>query len=594
MNIARDISKRGGSFLLHTPSPQDIFTPEDYNEEILMLRQAMRDFLDTELEPIKEKFDTKEGTTLAPSLLEKMGEMGFLGIGVPEHIGGAGADFRTELALGEIASDSFSFSQSIGVQDGLGVYPVLLYGTEEQKQKYLSRIIKAEYKCSYCLTEPGAGSDANSGKTQAIYSEDGAHFLLTGQKMWITNSGFADIFFVFCKIEDDKNLSCLIVEKEWGVSLGEEENKLGIHGSSTRQVFFDKVKVPVENLLGERNNGFKIALNALNAGRIKIAVAGGAISKRALGLGINYAKQRIQFGKPIASFGAIKTKIAKSAARIYGLESSWNRAADNVDEAYASMVEEGIDPLKAKIQSVAEFSMECALTKVYGSEAETYVVDEALQIHGGMGFSADSEIETHYRNIRGNRIYEGTNEINRMLTSTMLLRKGLKGELPLMDETMKVFGELQAGQLKPVDNQEDELALGLAYLYNLKKATLLVAGQAAQTFQKEIAEEQEVLMSLADMLTQIYIFESALLRALKHREKDTENIRQHMTTLLMYETADICSQSAREVIFAAAGKQAMASFKGINRLFNLPARNLKEIRRTVADYFINKDGYVIN
>ncbi|MCI4671685.1 MAG: acyl-CoA dehydrogenase family protein [Bacteroidia bacterium] len=582
---------KGGAFLLQSPSASAIYGPEDYSEEIVMLRQAMRDFLNKELEPIKEKFDSKEGTTIAPSLLEKMGEMGFLGLGVPVEFGGGGADFKTELAVGEVASDSFSFSQSIGVQDGLGVYPVLLYGTQEQKQKYLSRIIKAEYKCSYCLTEPGAGSDANSGKTRAEYSEDRSHFILSGQKMWITNSGFADIFFVFCKIEDDKNLSCLIVEKEWGVKLGEEENKLGIHGSSTRQVFFDKVKVPVENLLGDRNKGFKIAMNALNAGRIKIAVAGTAIAKRAMRLGISYAKERVQFNQPIANFGAIQAKIARMGCLIYGIESSWNRSADEVDRVYENMIAEGTDPLEAKWKSVAEFAIECALTKVYGSEAESFAVDEALQIHGGMGFSADSEIETHYRNIRGNRIYEGTNEINRILIPTMLLRKGLKNELPLMEAAMKAFAELQSGQLAAVEPSEDVFGLSIGFLKNLKKAALLVMGMAAQKFQKGIAEEQEVLMNLADILTHVYVFESGLLRAMKHERSEPEGIRKSMALLLMYEAAEVCTKSIKEVVFASAGKEAIQSFKGINRLLQLPAWNLKEERRTVARYFINKGEY---
>lgn len=584
---------QGGAFLLNQPSPKHIYSPEDYKEEIRMLRSAMRDFLDKELEPIKEKFDSKEGTQLAAGLLEKMGEMGFLGIGVPEEFGGGGADFKTELALGEIASDSFSFSQSIGVQDGLGVYPILLYGTREQKETYLSKIIRAEYKCSYCLTEPGAGSDANSGKSKAVYSEDKSHFLLTGQKMWITNSGFADIFFVFCKIEEDKNLSCLIVEKDWGVKLGEEENKLGIHGSSTRQVFFDKVKVPVENLLGERNKGFKIAMNALNAGRIKIAVAGTSIAKRGMRLGITYAKGRIQFGESIANFGAIKAKIARMGSRIYGIESAWNRTADEVDRVYENMIAEGMDPLEAKWRSVAEFAIECALTKVYGSETESFVIDESLQIHGGMGFSAESEIETHYRNIRGNRIYEGTNEINRILIPTMLLRKAMKNELPLMNAAMKTFGELQSGQLKAVEDHKNPMELGLAYLGNAKKACLLVMGQAVQTFQQKIATEQEVLMELSDMLTQLYVFESALLRAVKHADKDPDGLRASMSILLMYELAEVCSRAAKEVIFASAGQHAIQRFKGIHRLLQLPAHNLKEERRKVAEYFIEKGSYLL-
>ena len=464
MSVKEKTILKGGEFLLSPTNPADVFSPEDYTEEQNMFRSSIRDFLNKEIEPIKEKFDSKEGTTIAPQLLEKMGELGFHGIGVPTEYGGLNCDMKTELAYGEIASDSFAFSQAIGVHTGLGVYPILLYGTEAQKEKYLNDIVSAKIKCSYCLTEPGAGSDANSGKTKAVFSEDEKHFIVNGQKMWITNSGFADVFFVFCKIENDKNLSCLIVHKEWGVTLGAEEKKLGIHGSSTRQVFFENVKVPVENLLGERDKGFKIAMNALNAGRIKIAVANSGIGKRAFKLGVNYANQREQFGKKIAAFGAIKHKIAAMGCKLYALESSWNRAGHQIDEFYNELIESGVNKLEAKIKSVAEYSMECAITKVYGSEAESYIVDEALQIHGGMGFSAESEISTHYRNVRGNRIYEGTNEINRILIPTMLLRKAMKGELPFMQAAMSSFQELQSGLLTAPKNGPGTYDLAISFL----------------------------------------------------------------------------------------------------------------------------------
>jgi len=545
------------------------------------------------VEPIKEKFDSKEGTSIAPTLLEKMGELGFHGIGVPEEYGGLNCDMKTEMAFGEIASDSFAFSQSIGVHTGLGVYPVLLYGTTKQKETYLNDIVNAKIKCSYCLTEPSAGSDANSGKSKAIFSEDKKHFILNGQKMWITNSGFADVFFVFCKIENDENLSCLIVHKEWGVKLGAEENKLGIHGSSTRQVFFENVKVPVENLLGERNKGFKIAMNALNAGRIKIGVANTAIGKRAFKLGVNYANEREQFGEKIANFGAIQEKIAQMATQLYGIESSWNRAADQIDEAYLEMIANGNEKLSSKIKSVAEYAMECALIKVYGSETESFIVDEVLQIHGGMGFSAESEISVHYRNVRGNRIYEGTNEINRILIPTMLFRKAMKGELPLMDKTMALFNALMSGELSPASASENAFETETEFLTIAKKATLLVAGMAVQKFQQEIKTEQEVLMHLANMITPLYIFESALLRAQKHSKNN--EIYQHLTTLLMYDASHQLSLNAKEVIFASSdADQALSSYKGINRLFQLPYNNLKETRRKVAKYFVEKNQYQLN
>ena len=591
MEVKEKKAIKGGEFLLTKSDYSTVFTPEDYNEEQKMFRSSMRDFLNKEVEPIKEKFDTKEGTELAPGLLEKMGELGFHGIGVPEEYGGLNCDMKTELAFGEIASDSFAFSQSIGVHTGLGVYPILLYGTEEQKKRYLNDIVTAKIKCSYCLTEPGSGSDANSGKTKAIFNQGQSHYILNGQKMWITNSGFADVFFVFCKIEDDENLSCLIVHKEWGVKLGAEEKKLGIHGSSTRQVFFENVVVPVENLLGERNKGFKIAMNALNAGRIKIGVANTAIGKRAFKLGINYANERIQFGEKIANFGAIKEKIATMAARLYGLESSWNRSAQHIDEVYEELVDQGQDKLEAKIKSCAEYAMECAIIKVYGSEVESYIVDEALQIHGGMGFSGESEISVHYRNVRGNRIYEGTNEINRILTPTMLLRKAMKGELPFMEKTMALFQELMSGQLKAVEEENQPLVLIENFIEIAKKATLLTTGIAVQKFQQEIKSEQEVLMHLADMMIPLFILESALLRA----QKQQASVYTNLTLILMYETSELLSKHAKEVIFASSSnKEAMQNYKGINRLFQLPHRNLKELRREVANHFIVRNEYKLN
>jgi len=594
MSVKEKTIVKGGEFLLSATNPMDIFTPEDYTEEQKMFRSSIRDFLNKEVEPIKEKFDSKEGTTIAPGLLEKMGELGFHGIGVPEEYGGLNCDMKTELAYGEIASDSFAFSQAIGVHTGLGVYPILLYGNEAQKEKYLSDIVTAKVKCSYCLTEPGAGSDANSGKSKAVFSNDNKHFILNGQKMWITNSGFADVFFVFCKIEDDKNLSCLIVHKEWGVKLGAEENKLGIHGSSTRQVFFENIKVPVENLLGERNKGFKIAMNALNAGRIKIAVANTGIGKRAFGLGVQYANHREQFGKSIAEFGAIKHKIAVMATRLYALESSWNRTGHQIDEFYDELIANGMDPLEAKIKSVAEYSMECAITKVYGSETESFIVDEALQIHGGMGFSAESEISVHYRNVRGNRIYEGTNEINRILIPTMLLRKTMKGELPFMEAAMTGFQELQSGALKGAETGTNTYDLALNFLENIKKATILVNGLAAQKFQQDIKDEQEVLMSMADMLSILYIYESALLRSIKHKDSTTSSLRADMIEVLMHETAETLLSSTKEVIYACSEEnQALPNLKAIQRLYQLPPTNLKDRRRNIANYFINKNKYQV-
>ena len=584
---------KGGEFLLKQTSPDNIFSSEDYTDEQKMFRTSMRDFLNKEIEPIKEKFDTKEGTKISPLLLEKMGDYGFHGIGVPEEYNGLNCDLKTEMAYGEIASDSFAFSQAIGVHTGLGIYPILFYGNKNQKDKYLKDIVSAKLKCSYCLTEPGSGSDANAAKTKAIYSDDKKYFILNGQKMWITNSGFADVFLVFCKIEDDKNLSCLIVHKEYGVKLGEEERKLGINGSSTRQVFFENIKVPVENLLGERNKGFKIAMNALNAGRLKIAVANSGIGKRAFMLGVNYSNEREQFDKKISEFGAIKEKIAKMGINLYALESTWNRIANDIDNANEDFKSTGMDALESKIKAVAEFSMECAMSKVYGSETETFIVDESLQIHGGMGFSAESEISVHYRNVRGNRIYEGTNEINRILIPTMLLRKAMKGELPFMQAAMSCFEELKSGKLYENTESKSIADLSLNFIGKCKKACLLTIGLAVQTFQEGLKDEQEVLMNLSDMLIQVYVTESAILRCIKH-SGDENNIKYKLVNVLIYDTVDILKKSVKEVAFASCKEnEALKNISGINKLFYLPAKNLKNIRREIANHFIAENKYKI-
>lgn len=584
---------KGGEFLVRNRAFDTVFTPEDYTEEQHMLRDAVRDFLNREIEPLKETFDTKEGTKIAPEKLEKLGEMGFLALSVPESIGGMGCDIRTDLAASEVMSDSFSFSQTLGVQRGLGVNTILFYGSEAQKEKYLSDILVGKLKCSYCLTEPGAGSDANSGKTKATLSEDGKHYILNGQKMWITNAGFADIFSVFCKIEDDENLSCLIVEKEWGVTLGVEETKLGIHGSSTRQVFFENVKVPVENLLGERNKGFKIAMNALNMGRLMIGVAGSAISKRGFNIGVQYANQRIQFKQPITSFGAIQEKIAKMGARIYGIESAWNRLAGDMDALYDDFIEEGVDPLKAKQKIAQEFAAECAMVKVYGSEVEQFVIDEALQMHGGMGFSGESEISMHYRNIRGNRIYEGTNEINRLVIPGTILKYAMQGKISLMEEAMQAFQDLQSGVLKPVFPDAPFGEFATEFLSNCKKAVILASGQAVQKYQQDIQNEQEVLSRLSDCITQIYILESVVLRTMKNKQMNQE-VREAITTYLIHESVDIIKVAIKDVIFnCAEGETAMVSLRAINKLLQLPVQDIIATRRVIAAHFIAENQYKI-
>ncbi|HLV15724.1 MAG TPA: acyl-CoA dehydrogenase family protein [Xanthomarina sp.] len=581
----------GGAFLIYTPEYDSVFTPEDYTEDQLLIRASVREFLNREIEPLKDVFDTKEGTKIAPEKLEMLGELGFLGLSVPEKFGGMGCNIKTDMAASEVMSDSFAFSQSMGVQRGLGINTILFYGTPEQQEKYLSGIIAGKIKCSYCLTEPGAGSDANSGKTKATLSADGKHYILNGQKMWITNAGFADVFSVFCKIDGDENLSCLIVEKAWGVTLGPEENKMGIHGSSTRQVFFEGVKVPVENLLGERNKGFKIAMNALNLGRLFIGIAGSGISKRAFRLGVTYANQRVQFNQTIASFGAIQEKIAKMAVSIYALESGWNRLSGDMDVMYDVYLSESSNELQSKQKVAQEYATECAIIKVFGSEVEQFVVDEALQIHGGMGYSGESDISVLYRNIRGNRIYEGTNEINRLLIPGTILKLAYKGNIPLMETVMKTFGDLQAGKLTPADPTLSFTDFSLAYLNNCKMVAQLVCGQAMQKFQQEIEKEQEVLSRLSDIISQVYILESVVLRSIKNHAHQTE-LREAMTSIFMYDSAKTINEAAQEVIYACTDPtMAVMSFKAIKKLIQMPAENIIEKRKVVAKHFIEENKY---
>lgn len=582
-------SIKGGEFLIKETAAGDIFIPEEWTEEQEMIASTCEEFIKQEVHPHLDAIDNME-EGLMPSLMEKAGELGMLGMSVPPEYGGMGVDFKTSILATEAAGTGYSFSVAYGAHTGIGTLPILYYGSEEQKQKYIPKLASGEWKACYCLTEPGSGSDANAAKTKAVLSEDGKSYVLNGQKMWITNAGFADVFSVFCKIEDDENLSCLIVEKEWGVKLGAEELKLGIHGSSTRQVFFENVKVPVENLLGERNKGFKIAMNALNMGRLMIGIAGSAISKRAFRLGVSYANERVQFGKSISSFGAIQEKIAAMATNIYALESSWHRLAGDMDAMQLQEIEQGSDILIAKQKVANEFAIECALIKVEGSEIEDFVVDEALQMHGGMGFSGESEISVLYKNIRGNRIYEGTNEINRLVIAGTLLKYGFKGKLPLMDKIMVTFNELKSGKILAINDQLENSALAESYINNTKKVVLLTIGMAAQKYQANIKDNQEVLSRLSDLLSYIYFMESVLLRAQKN-EKPI-----HMDLMLLYicEKTHLINQSVKEVVFnCKAAERATRDFEKFSGLLRLPAIDIISLRRKVAKYFIDKNEYKI-
>jgi alkylation response protein AidB-like acyl-CoA dehydrogenase len=479
-----------------------------------MIANVCNDFIESEIEPKLDRIDHQEDG-LMQKLLDKAGELGLLSLSIPQEYNGMGVDFKTSLLATEHLGKGHSFSVAFGAHTGIGTLPILYYGSEEQKQKYIPKLATGKWKAAYCLTEPNSGSDANSGKTNAILSNDGKYYLLNGQKMWITNGGFADVFTVFAKIENDENLSAFIVERNYeGISFNPEEHKMGIKGSSTRQIFFNDVKIPVENLLSERNNGFKIALNILNIGRIKLGagVLGG--SKETIKDSIKYAVEREQFGRSISKYGAIRYKIAEQFLKTFALESALYRAGQNIDDKILQLQEAGMEKSKATLKGIEEFAIECAILKVAGSECLDFVVDEAVQIHGGMGYSAESKVERSYRDSRINRIFEGTNEINRLLIVEMLLKKGMKGQLDLMTPAMKVASELMSIPDFNENNKNliDELHF---YLDNFKKTVLMIAGSAVQKLMQTLSKEQEILMNISNMLIEIYLAESTLLRVEK-------------------------------------------------------------------------------
>lgn len=585
---------KGGEFLIKETNAQDIFIPEQWNEEQQMIAQSCTDFLAQEVWPNLDKIDAQE-EGLTVKLLDKAAELGLLGLNVPEEYGGFEKDFVTGMLATEKLGAGYSFAVSISAHTGIGTLPILYYGNETQKKKYISKLASGEWKACYCLTEPGSGSDANSGKTKAVLSSDGKHYILNGQKMWITNGGFADVFTVFAKIDTDENLSAFIVEKNFGgITLNPEEHKMGIKGSSTRQVFFNDCKIPVENLLSERQNGFKIAVNILNIGRVKLAAAALGGSKKTAEKSVQYANERNQFGRPIAKYGAIRYKLAEQAIRIYAVESALYRCTQNIEDAINALASGGMEKAKAILKGVEQFAPEAAILKVAGSEALNYVVDEGVQIYGGMGYSADAPMERAYRDSRINRIFEGTNEINRMLIVDMLLKRAMKGELDLMGPAMKIAGEL----MSVPDFGAEDTALFSAekkYIKNFKKAVLMVAGSAAQKLMMELAKEQEVLMNIADMLIDLYVAESLQLRVEKLVSmKGEENCKEQIDILRVYinDAADRINKNGKEAInsFAQGDEQRMM-LMGLKRFTKTEPFNAKEARRRVAAKLISENKY---
>lgn len=587
---------KGGEFLIRETSASEIFIPEEFNEEQKMIRQQCEDFLEKEVWPRLDEIDSMKNPDLMPSILDKAGELGLLGTSVPQDLGGFGMDFNTTMLVAEVIGAGHSVAVALSAHTGIGTLPILYYGNEQQKQKYIPNLASGVWKAAYCLTEPDSGSDANSGKTKATLTPDGKHYLINGQKMWITNGGFADIYVVFAKIDNDKNLSAFIVEKSFGgITMNEEEKKMGIKGSSTRQIFFNDCKVPVENLLSERENGFKIAVNILNIGRIKLGVAAIGGSKRTISLSTRYATERKQFGVPIASFGAIRQKIADQVVKVYASESAHYRAGQNIDDAYNAFVAGGMEPGKARLKALEEFAIECAILKVHGSEVLDFVVDEGVQIYGGMGFSAESPMDRAYRDARINRIFEGTNEINRLLTIDMLLKRAMKGSIDLMSPAMSVQKELLSIPDFGAAEEEGVFVREKKLIANLKKAGLMVAGAAVQKFMMKLSEEQEILMNLADMLIEVYVAESVLLRVEKLisvRGEAAAEIEKEMAIVYLHTAVNKAALAGREAINSfAEGDEQRLMLMGLKRFTKADPYNLKTARRKIADYVINKGEY---
>jgi alkylation response protein AidB-like acyl-CoA dehydrogenase len=595
----KDIT-RGGQFLVKETKCEDIFTPEDFNEEQIMMRDSVKEFVDKELWPHKDKFEKKD-YTYTEECMRKAGELGFLGVAVPEAYGGLGMGFiNTMLVCDYISGATGSFSTAFGAHTGIGTMPITLYGTEEQKLKYVPKLASGEWFGSYCLTEPGAGSDANSGKTKAVLSADGTHYLISGQKMWISNAGFCNLMIVFARIEDDKNITGFIVEYDPnnnnGITLGEEEHKLGIRSSSTRQVFFNETKVPVENMLAGRGEGFKIAMNALNVGRIKLAAACLEAQRRTVTGAVKYANERVQFKTPIANFGAIQAKLAEMATNTYAGESASYRAAGSIQERIESRIAEGNTHQEAELKGVEEFAIECSILKVAVSEDVQNCTDEGIQIFGGMGFSEDTPMESAWRDARIARIYEGTNEINRMLSVGMLVKKAMKGHVDLLGPAMAVAEELMGIPSFDTPDYTELFAEEKEMIAKLKKAFLMVAGAAVQKFGPDLESHQQLLMAAADMLIEIYMAESTILRVEKLAKKVGESQAQEqiaMAQLYLYHAVDIVSQKGKEgIVSFAEGDEQRMMLMGLRRYtkyVNMP--NVVALREKIAAKLITENQY---
>ncbi len=584
---------KGGEWIIKESNASDTFIPEDFNEEQRMVLDMCHQFLQNEILPIVDRIDQLE-PGLMPSLLEKAGEQGLLSTSFPEDLGGLGKDFITSTIVNEGLGGGHSFSVAVAAHTGIGTLPILYFGTTQQQQKYIPKLASGQWKGAYGLTEPNSGSDALSAKTTAILSDDGKYYLLNGQKCWITNGGFADVYTVFAKIDGDKFTAFILERGMEGFTQGPEEHKMGIKGSSTVQLYFQDCKVPVENILGEFGKGHIIAFNILNIGRLKLCAAALGGSKGATTISVQYANTREQFKLPIAKFGAIKHKLAEMAIRIWVGESALYRAAKWIDDKEHEMIEDGKPFNEALLGAAEEFAIECAMLKVFGSEVLDYVVDEGVQIHGGNGYSDEYLISKAYRDSRINRIYEGTNEINRLLTVDMVLKRAMKGKLDLMTPAMNVQKELMS---IPDFGSDDEGAFAkeIKYIKNFKKAILMTAGAAVQKLMMSLDKEQEVLMNIADMAIETYHTESALLRVMKLVEKQGEDataLEIDIMRTYLYDAADKINKAGKDALNSfAEGDELRMMHIGLKRFTKVEPFNTKEARRRICNKMLTENNY---
>lgn len=583
---------KSGEFLVAGTDPNEVFIPEEFNEEQRMIAQTCKDFLDAEVYPNMVNLE-KGDRELMKTILKKSGELGMMGVSIPDEFGGFGQNFVTQMLVAETTGAGYSFSVAYMAHCGIGTLPIMYYGNKDQRQRYVTKLATGEFLGAYCLTEPGAGSDANSGKTNAKLSEDGKHYILNGQKMWITNAGFADTQVVFAKVDNDRVLSAFIVERTMpGVVIGPDEHKMGIKGSSTAQIYYTDVKVPVENMLGKRGEGFRIALSILHMGRLKLGANVLGAAKKAITDSVKYANERKQFGLLISSFGAIKHKLANQVIRLMAAESAVYRVSHDVDKMMEKLTVDCGDYGRASIEAISHYAVEAAILKVFGSEMLDFVADEAVQIHGGMGYSAEMDVERGYRDSRINRIFEGTNEINRILVVDTAMKRAMKGEFDLFGKAEALSADLENIADGPKEG-EDYFAAKSRYIANFKKAILICINGMVKTFDKALVTEQEVQNNVAEMMMETYASESLCLRiARREGLKGAAPVYRDILDVNFYDTADIVRKSAVDAIMSfASPEKAPALIKAIEDLTRVAGFNVKESRRRIASRLIEDNAY---